>query len=93
MNWVAKFFPSRCKFQDLFSGRMIDNVKECVGLYFLEDNQVNVNKQAQALSGESILSILPTKLCCGTIDLATLIFPICKNCSHHCLRKKILIPF
>ena len=54
MNWVAKFFLSGCEFQDLFSRRMIDNVKKCVGLYFLEENQVNVNKEAQALSGESI---------------------------------------
>ena len=54
MNYVAKFFHFGCEFQDLLSERTIGNAKECDGLYFLEDNQVIMNKQAQALSGESI---------------------------------------
>ena len=36
-NCRVNFFSSHCEFQELASGRMIGNVRESRGLYFLED--------------------------------------------------------
>ena len=62
MNCVAKFFPFGCEFQNLLSERTIGNAKECDGLYFLEDKQVILNKQAQALSGESVSDFISNQI-------------------------------
>ena len=49
LQCVAKFIPSYCEFQDLHTGRMIGNAKECDGLYYLEDHKQVVNKQTKTL--------------------------------------------
>lgn len=54
LNGIAKFSSSQCEFRDLYSGKTISNTKERDGLYFFEDKQQVVNKQAQALSNESL---------------------------------------
>ena len=45
----AKFFPSKCEFQDLNSGRMIGSARQSEGLYFFE-NQTNLKGQSHKTS-------------------------------------------
>lgn len=38
LNCVTKFFPNLCKFQAVDSGKVINSVELCGGLYLLKDN-------------------------------------------------------
>ena len=57
LKCVTKFYSNYYEFQDLESGRMIGNARECAGLYLLEGPN-NHKEQAQTASCMSF-SIYP----------------------------------
>ena len=52
LSCVTNFFSNHCEFQDLESGKMIGNAKECAGLYLLKGPN-NPKEQAQVASSVS----------------------------------------
>ena len=53
LNCIAKFFPTRCEFQDSCTGKTIGCANEVDGLYYFENKSIGLGNLSQAYSSSN----------------------------------------